>query len=376
MLGHFFVGSIALVSPAEPASSIDLVVLKSPDVQVGLLERELALRSPGRRILDFDANAAAWVDERGWAFVLVERRADGYALTVILGDGRAYDRTVEADAEQAPRAVAAALANLLAAIVEDRVEPDREDVAIDAAVGEVRGDPADGGGGTDPKPSGEATSGGGEGSPPGVDTTAPGAGGDAPPAWSLAPHVAGAGLVGLGVPQEAGAWLGAGGGLGVAARAPRGALVGVDVRVVGRGRAGYSLVRTRIAVTAGYGLRRGRFALDVAGVVAVEPWGVRSKGERIAVLGESDEAPALALGGGVRVLPALLVPLGKGPRLGVGLLVEIGYAGVIQDGLLKAARLSLPGAEGGDPTPLFRVGGVEAALGLDLALHFDLAPRR
>ena len=119
-------------SPPErastPPSVISTATLHVRSLDDGELRRHLSLRSRGLEFVDAAAGSPAP------AAVLVVRPVDdGYALTVVLADGRAFDRRVAAAGEQAPRIVASALANLLAAIAEERVSADRR--AVSAAMG-------------------------------------------------------------------------------------------------------------------------------------------------------------------------------------------------------------------------------------------------
>ena len=366
MLGGLLTACLFAAPPAVGAEAAGGAIgVRTAGIPASALERELRLRIPGREVVDLGASGGGWPREDAWAVVLVEPRGAAFAVTVVLSDGRAFDRAVEADAEQAPRAVAAALANLLAAIAEDRVEADRADVRIDVGVagaGEEEAPPA-------AAPAPDLT----PPEPEPAPAPASALRAEPPPRWALGVHVGGAAILGLGPPEVDRALVAGGGGVGAVARSPGGALVGVDGRFAGGGVSEARLLRGRIAAIGGYGLRRGRFALDVAAVVAVEPWSARVDGAAAAVVDGEREAPQVALGAGARVVPALLVAVGRGVRLGVGVAAELGYAGVVDAGL-RAVRLTLPRPAAEDAR--LRLGGVEASVGVDVALHFELAPRR
>lgn len=371
ILSAFLIGSCWFsAARAAPPPAIERVVLRSSAIAAESLRTELALRRPEASIVDFDDEGAGWSRAEAWMLVIVERSASGFAVSVILSDGRAYDRVVEAQAAQEARAVASALANLLAAISEDRVAPDREAVTIESLAPTTREPAAAGAPEVVVDLSQQVAS----------DVATPPPEGGAmrpvklPNPWSIGPRIGGAALVGVGPPRESGALLGGGGALGISARSPSGATLAVDLRLLHRAAGEFTLSRVKVSLGAGYGLERGRFGLDLAGFMGIEGWSVRAMGEQVAVLGGVEEAPAAALGAGVRVVPALLLPLEAARRLSLGLAGEIGYGGVI-DGGLRAARLSVMTGAGEDAA-LFRVGGVELSLGLELGLRFDVKGRR
>lgn len=81
-------------------------------------------------------------------------------------------------------------------------------------------------------------------------------------------------ILGLGPPTDPGPLAAGGGGLDLALRLRRGAVIGLGVRGAARVREGYRLERLRIAAGAGYDLQRGRFELQARLSATVEPWRV------------------------------------------------------------------------------------------------------
>jgi hypothetical protein len=370
LLSAFFSLSWVSALSAEPPPTGERVVLRSRAIAPEALKAELGLRRPQASIVDFEGEGEQWSRAEAWTLVIVERSAVGFAVSVILSDGRAYDRVVEADSAQGARAVASTLANLIAAISEDRVAPDREAVTLESLESTTEEPPGPSDQPLEAHPSPPPPPAAAAPRPEAVSTPVTGA---AP--WSISPRVGGLALIGVGPPRESGALLGGGAALGIGARSPLGAIFGVDLRLLRRAAGELSLARVRVSFWAGYGLERGLFGVDLAGFVGIEGWSVRSMGERAAVLEGSDEAPSSALSAGLRVAPALQLPLGSSRRLRLGFVGEIGYAGVL-DGGLRAARLSAPSTDGGADVAVFRVGGVELGLGLELRLRFDLSGRR
>ncbi|MCB9565921.1 MAG: hypothetical protein H6710_01630 [Myxococcales bacterium] len=358
---------VLLHARGVPAEAIaDALALRAPDLDVVVASDRDAIR-----------------DAPSIPLVIVRPGPEGHAITVVLSDGRAFDRHVPEDSTQGPRVIASALANLLAAIAEERVSADRRAVSAASEL-EAAGEPAEGlelGDGLEPaepepepapepEPEPEPAP---EPEPEPEPEPAP-----APaPTWTLGPELVPLALLLPGAASESGV-LG-GGGLLVAAtaRSPRGARVGVDLRALWRGREELVLHRYRVAVHGGYELTRGRLALTGDAFFGVEPWLLRKEGERVGLgaAGTSDpRRTALAIG--LRLSPALDLAVGRerDAHLRLGGWLELGYAGVIDNGL-SGVRLSLPGDDGSSATPIFRVGGVELSVGLALALRLGLRRR-
>lgn len=373
----------ASTTPDADAKPLEVVVLHARDLAGDDLRRDLELRSPGLTIeLQAPGAPLELPAGRRWAYVLVRGIDEGAALTVILADGRAFDRQVPARADQAARAAASALANLLAAIAEDRVEADREDVTPTADLGAEAPPDAD----ADAEPrtatddaadrSTTATRERASTRDPAETPASPNAAALPPPRLSLVPELAPLVVLQLGPPRDAGIFGGGGFGLGLGLRTAAGARVGVDLRGLWNVRGGLALHRLRVGLRGGYELRRGRFALESDALIAVEPWFARFEGARIDVgPSRGDRAPALALALGVRVAPAIDLRVSPGDRLRLrlGLWTELTYAGVVDHGL-RAARITLAG-DGVADAAVLRLGGLELACGLLLAVPHAIGGR-
>jgi hypothetical protein len=342
-----------VVAPAQ--LRIEHAVVHAPDVRVEDLGGALELRAPGLALHEHRAGGFRPPADRPWAYVDIRRRPlAGFRLTIILSDGRAWDRDVDVAGEQTARVLAVEIANLVAAIEDDRVEADRADVPVPLAEPEPAPAPA-------PATDREIV-------PAAASPSA------APPAWEIGVPLHGAVVLGLGPPGEPQAPAAAGAGLGLSVRAPSGLLLGVDGRVGGRSRDDFALLRGRVVFGAGYGLRRGPFALDVRGGLGVEPWSVRRQGRAQAVESVQTGAPApgTLLVAGIFAAPGVAVPAGP-IRLAFSLWSELCYGGVVDGGLVAAHVQWQPAA--GRPQSLFRLGGLELALGLSIGLRLDARPR-
>ncbi|PCC67347.1 hypothetical protein [Nannocystis exedens] len=194
------------------------------------------------------------------------------------------------------------------------------------------------------------------------------------PRWELGLGLHAATVLGLGPPTYGGPLAGGGGGLGVEVRSPRGFAAALETRAIGQSEAGAGLGRLRVAIAAGYALRRKSFELPILVGLAIEPWWITRAGEQAPLLAAGDDdvltRPPL-LGGFLRLSPGWRAQ--PSPRLGlrVGPRIELGGGFAIDhdDG---ARVIGLADTTG---TPRFRVGGLELSLGVELALQFGLPSR-
>jgi len=344
-----------------PASSpvgetrIQAAILRAEGFERDELARAIQLRLPTLTLIEVGSEAPPATDGSLRAFIELRRLSPTQLeLTVILADGRAYLRGVDVDADvDAPaRPAASALANLIAAIEDDSVVPDRSHVPLPPAL--LASEPA-----SPPAPVPAASC-----PEPPAPTPPP-----APPAprWELGPMLrADAGLGLTPIPGLRGAGLG----LGLAARAPSGLLLVLDLRGLGRGLQQLQVQRLRIALGVGYALRRGGFELPVAALLGVEPWRVVGDAGTVPIASR-DGRPRPLIGLGLRLAPGLRAALGRsGAHLRAGLNLELWASGEAGSGLrhpeLRASSAALS------------LGGVELNLGLELGVWFPVgpAPRR
>jgi len=305
------------------------------------------LRLPDLHLRDAEAHADRDPACRDRPHAYVEVRPSGpdnWELTLIFADGRAWFRTIESEPDEAARTLASALANLLAAIDEDEVAPDAQDVALPVEATEPGPEPAELEPEPEPEPEPEAS--------PEPETETPllfeaGARLSLQGSFGASP---GAGYRGFGTE------------LAGDLRLPSGFLVGLGLRIAGRNAATLSLIRTRIGVGLGYALRRGRFELPMMIQAELEPWVVREAGQQRRL-----GAPPL-IGVGLRLAPGGLVDVGR-MRMRVGAVIGFDVSGEPRGGLVPTLRLD----PGGDP--LLYVGGVEVSAGLEIGLWLPVHER-
>ena len=261
-----------------------------------------------------------------YGYVQIRRSEGGVALALILSDGRSYNRELQGEPELLPRIVASQLANLIAGIEADTLAPDEEDVAIPDA--------------TEP-----------------AKAVVP-----APVVAPPRPRAA--------APQSD-LGLRVGGEVGLEFRSIHGALAGLSVRGASRVDSGFALVRVRVAALGGYAYRRGDFELVAAAGITVEPFFVQRNGGREALArGVGDEQRAAFLLGGVaRVAPGFRRMVTPEVAFRFGPALEIGGSAIPSaDGGVARVRT----IDGTSARDLFRAGGLEVFVGLDLGLWWKV----
>lgn len=335
-----------------PDVHVEVLRLRARGIDADALQRELALRVPRARIVAHDAAPIA-----AGRMVFVDLQpGDGsqmFTLTVVTNDGRAYDRTITADASSSAddvvRLLAGNVANLVSAIEAGTATADRENVVI--PVPEVAKAPCPACPEPPPRLPIEPVA-----TPPAVPP---------PPMVEIGVSVAPVVAIGLGAPSDADRFLGSGGGLGLWLRHRNGLLVGTEVRALGR-RVPFdaAIFRTRIVASLGYAWRRGQFELATTGSIVVEPWWVRAGGE-VTDLGDPDGGARRRrplVGGGVSMVPAHHFALRNvgvrvGPRLDLTASSAIGDRGRVASVVVNdAGRLRTIG----------RLGGWELGFGVDV----------
>jgi hypothetical protein len=286
-------------------------------------------------------------------------------LVIILRDGRSFERSFAVDEQDRVHSIATTMANTIAAIREERIEPSSIDVAIPDADPEP-GPPA-------PEPTMPVPPVRGPMVPPGPVELEP----RPLPAMpavrryelGLVPH--GGALIGLGPHGVAGPQGSAG--LDVDLRLPSGALLGVGGRYGTRGLDGPRVHRIAITVVGGYDLRRRDFELRVAAGLVVEPWLVSESGTARRVRDATGERAAPLLGAVVGVSPGWYWRRHRDApvALRLGMRAQLQLAALRSGGMARVRDL-----QGSDaPVVIARLGGAELVLGLDAALWFTLGRR-
>lgn len=340
---------------AEARDRVEVLRLRTRGLDEALLGKELALRVPHARIVAHDATPSG---DGSMVFVDVRPGPSprAFDLTLVTNDGRAYDRTIDSDPSSPEgdviRLLAGNVANLVSAIEAGTARADRQDVRIPSP--SALSNPACP---VCPVPEPPASN-------PVVARPAPP---PPPPPLELGIGVVPTVAIGLGEPDDADRFVGAGGALALWLRHRTGLLVGAEVRMLGRRLPlDTSSLRTRLGPALGYAWRTGSFELAATAAFGVEPWSVRAGGQRSA-LDDSDGAPRRRrplLGGSLSIVPAHRfersgVAVRIGPRLELSASSAIGDRGRVAALLVDdAGRLRTVG----------RLGGFELGLGLDVVV--------
>jgi hypothetical protein len=362
------VGATVPTPVTAPRERVEVLRLRITGVDAGSFARELSLRLPEIPVVSHEAP----VEAAGFlVFVDLQpsTRPQSFTLTLVASDGRAYDRTIDADPSSSPddvvRLLAGNVANLVSAIEAGTERADRRDVPIPAPAVATPACPA-----CPVLPAVTAVA------PPTTPMLAP----HPPPSFELGVGLVAASATGLGAPADADRFVGGGGGVGLWMRHRSGLLVGTELRVLGhRLPLDTSLVRTRVGLALGYAWRRGAFELATTAALGVEPWWVRAGG-RASDLGDTSGRAAPRrplLGGGVSIVPAHRFSAGAfdvrlGPRIELSASSAVGDRGRVAQLLVNQA---------GQLRTVGRLGGWELALGLDVVIWIpvrtkaDRAPR-
>lgn len=358
-----FAVALALAGPATEAGAppadassvtterLETVVL-APDFSLPGLAEELQLRLRGRAIVDGGDPNARRVEPLVWILVDVGNPST-LELRLITSDGRLFRRSLRAEADERPRVAAGAVANMVDAIEQHRLEPNETGVVVpDPTPPPTVAEPA-------PEPAPQPP----ESPPPDPVKEPP----RVPPHW-LGVHLHPTAALGIGPPTDAPVFSGVGATLGGDLVFRSHAIVRAAVRVIGTRAGGVQLTRIRAAVHGGYAVRRRRFEFAVLGGVAIEPMVISdpiqtSSGTR------TNPAPLFA---GLLGLEPSFVVLHRPDRLEllVGPTFELGYSFEARSPA-GAVRISDANAD-----PLLRAGGLELAIAVGLQTRFALGQRR
>lgn len=359
---------LAATAPAEdtnePAASMSLGVLRvrAGPIEEALLRDELALRLPDVALWGHEEDPPA--ASAGSLTADLELRPISppgrLEMTLVVSDGRAFDRTVELEADQSAmehaRMIARAVSNLVFAVEAGEVVADRDDVPLptDAplpcpepvvTVLERHRDP-----------------------PPVVVVVPPTVPSEEVRRWDIAVGVALGARVGLGPPHDVDRFTDANGGGRLRVRAPRGWVIGGDFIFGGRGHvAGPRLMRYRVQLGAGYVWRPlGAVEVEAMGAFVIEPWQLISTARPLGRLPP-------AVGGVVRLAVGYRwAPPERQVALRLGLWGDYSLTAVPESGAM-VAKVSV--SDGRSSIPLFRIGGSEVSGGLELLLWWTLGGR-
>lgn len=277
------------------------------------------------------------------------------ALTIIVSDGRAFDRSIDLsgiEPGQGPRMIATNIANIVTGIEAGTVEADRDAVPLPIAAQECPACPPVKTAPLCPEPAPRTAK----------------ANREAQPATHAIGISAGLPLVvGIAAPSDADRFAAFGIELGISARLRRGATFGVGYRLAGRrNTAEVGVLRNRVLLGAGYTLRRGAFELTTMLMGTIEPWMVRMQGERATFANIGREQALIGLS--AHVAPGIRWPM-RDRRRSIVLtpFVELAASASPTDDF-SIPQIALPG----DEASRIRVGGVELVTGLATRVWIDL----
>lgn len=363
-------------APVEPpvvgaarveAPAISRVWLRGAGLDGDALAQAVAARLADKQVLGPGAEAGPIDGPNGGLVALchVGVEAASLQLEVILSDGRVYQRTIAAPAEGRERTAARLIASTIAAIEDETATPDRRDgvfVAPDAAP-IVEAAPL--------VPETPIVA------PPVISTPpreAPVVPAEPPPVKPRAPLELGLALAGglafgLGSPAAGLGLAGGGAGVRVDLRLRSGAAIGAGFRGLGHFKKGLGLGRYRGVLVAGYVLRRRALEVSALAGVSLETWQVSEDGVPVAYAAAGPGGASLLIGGLARVAVGGRVVAGRTTSLRLGAFVEAAGSARSSGRAAQIARMH-------DVAPVFVLGGVELALGLELELWFALRSRQ
>ncbi len=347
-------------------------VAGQPAIDGDLLASDLGHRLPSVRISTSAPVAADTSSDAGNLGVLADIRSDDQGLvrlTMIVSDGRAFDRQVSirsgASANERHEVIARSIANLVAGIEAGVVVADREDVPmVEAApapdvvvcppVEELKCPevvPVESKPETVPAANVE----------PDARETEPS------PRLSWGPGVSLGIVTGLGPPADADRFAAFGGDASMSIRWKSGAMLFVGVRPSGRasGRGdggGLGVLRIRSAVGAGYAWRPSSSQVEVEafGAVLVEPWIVLQQGTQV----RFERATPPLVGGMLRSSVGYVTGRpGSRARVRIGGYAELAVAYAPGAGVVEVVE-----RQATDPLPRFRLGGPEVTMGLEVRM--------
>jgi hypothetical protein len=342
------------VEHPTPEAPAPLVVEAVGFDTVDLLD-DIRLRVPDRTI----SSHAEPRPLEAYAYALVTRTNGSIRLTLIRGDGDAYDRTITDTPNQSARVSASALANLLFAVEAGDLAPDRTEVEVpplpddiqDAAavptiVRTATVEPT-------PRPSNEQS----------VERET---------RHALGVELSAGPTIGLAPATAADPLSGGGGAAALLFRANQGATAFLQLRAIGLARNGHGVARIRVAAGGGYTWRRDRFELASIAAASIEPWLVRHDLASVRVLRDTgSRARFPLLGAFLRASPGVVLRprSSEGPVVRLGGHVEVAGSFVVDDGA-RTPELGVQTANGRDA--IARMGGVELSVGLDITIWLRL----
>ena len=342
------------------ATDIEAVIVRAPAARADALGQALRVRMAPVPVLPFTEQSYAEAESQHFAYASVEADPDtgGTRIELVLFDGRAYRRAVPRDEEHDDRAVALTIANLLAAIEEERLLPDRTQVEVPRPEPEPEPEPEPA---PEPEPVPEPEP---EPEPP-PPTLAP-----PPIAFELGASLRGLANFALS-PRPIPGPTAVGGTAVFAVRLPIAIYVEGGARITTASSRGLRLLRTRVHVAAGYAYRRGLLAAGVGAGPTLEAWGVRADGSRTGVTGPDGGRRPPLIGVLAQGHVGAVFPKDDSARVHARIAAHLQLAA---SGLPSGAAARVVEVPGGPA--VFIAGGIEATAGLDATVWFGVRRRR
>ena len=297
-----------------PEQRITTLVLQVDGMQPGVLRDAIGLRAPDLGVRSPDEEAFEPPTDPLFAYALVHPSADAastWTVTVILSDGRAFFRTIEAEPQTSPRVVATSLVNLVRAAEAGTITADATRPLPDM--------------GPTPPPSDRRPT----DDPPPEDPPPPP---PADPRVHIGVGLDGVLMTGFGPPKGADSLVAGAGGLTLAVRLRNGLTLTVSGRAASREREGLRMLRVRTSLGVGYTWRRDAFELISLAYAGVEPWWLVGEHPALSTRLPGDEFSRVLVGGGVRLGPGYFRALPRGHALHLGVRAEADGAAMTRGG--------------------------------------------
>lgn len=370
-LAHAPPASDGVPEPPSVASDREAtrrLIVQSGGLDFAKVRDELAARWPDAEIHEYGADAFAAIGDRSFAYVEVIGEGFGDApisLTVVMSDGRAYVRSIAPSDNQRARSLALGLANLLGAIHDEDVPPDRTDVAVPIVPPEPLPDP-------DPEPEPPPDP---DPDPPPIEPEPepepkprPAPVRREPTSWQIGARSLLLVAMGLG-PSGRRSRVAGGGTLGVDARHRNGLVIGAELRLLGQGALDHGLLRSRIRPAVGFFGRGRRIEYGATIGPVLEPWRLFSNGRGQTLSSSEGSGWTILYGAALTAAVGWFTPLPTTRPSWLRLGAELDVAASV-GGSGKAALIRHP-VRG----ELFGLGGVELGVGVGATWWFEISRR-
>lgn len=349
-----------------PPPDTPTLVLQTVGLDEGEFMEALQLRLPDQPMVGIEAPRPEGVVVH--VVVRIEPPgSDEIEITLVDQHGRAWERRLDDEPDQAVRVASNAVATLWTSVERGLVMADRLDgfnsestsKGSTPATTSMQAKPPETMAATSPAPASALDD--------GVRTE-----------HDLDVGVVLGGAAGFGIapPVDAPVFTGAGGSLGLVVGRPHGGFAELGTRVLYQSRDQLQATRVRVALGGGYCWSWKRFELPVQGSATVESWWIRQGGEPAQLRSNGQSPPRTPLiGVTVAVAPSVVLRPSRGSwRVRIGPAVELAGSFLPSQG---ARTLRLDVVSPATRNAVFRMGGLELELGARLSVLFGVSlPKR